>query len=126
MILVALWGCGLWLARRGDPAGVGVEEEEENHAEGHEIHVDEQKDAAMVETPTALHAANGVRGARHGEECRENEKQGGAVVGKVGEEDGYSEADENEEVAPEKGSPARIEKAGEHTILNDLVDSMLV
>ena len=105
------------LAGRGDPAGVGVEEEEENHAERHEIHVDQQQDAAVVEAPSALHTADGVCGAGYSEECGEDEKRSGAVVGKVGEEDGYGETYEDEDVAPEKGTPARIEKAGEHTIL---------
>ncbi len=59
---------GSRLLRRGDPEGVGVEEEEEDHAEGHEIHVDEEEDAAVVEAPAPLHATNGVRSAGGGGE----------------------------------------------------------
>ena len=55
------------LARRGDPVGVGVEEEEEDHAEGHEVHVDEQEDAAVIEAPASLHATDRVGGAGDGD-----------------------------------------------------------
>ena len=54
--------------RGGDPEGVGVEEEEEDHAEGHEIHVDEKEDAAVIEAPASLHATNGVCSASGGGE----------------------------------------------------------
>ena len=38
----AFFALRVLLSRGGDPAGVGVEEEEEDHAEGHEIHIDEK------------------------------------------------------------------------------------
>ncbi len=79
--------------------GVGIEEEEENHAEGHEIHVDEQKDAAVVEAPASLHAADGVRGAGDGEESGEDEKRRGVVVREVREEDCYGKTGEDEKIA---------------------------
>lgn len=53
--------------------GVGVKEEKENHAKGHEIHVDQKKDSAMVKAPAALHATDGVGGAGDGGECGEDE-----------------------------------------------------
>jgi hypothetical protein len=66
---IALDNFGLrTLLRGGDPKGVGVEEEEKDHAEGHEIHVDQEEDAAVIEAPASLHAANGVGGAGGGGE----------------------------------------------------------
>jgi hypothetical protein len=114
------------LVRGGDPAGVWVQEEEEDHAECHEIHVDEEEDAAVVEAPTSLHASDCVRGAGHGEEGGEDEEQGGVVVWEVGEADGSGQAGQDENIAAYKRTFARIENAGQHAILIDLTDSMLL
>jgi hypothetical protein len=89
----------LRLVRGGDPAGVGIEEEKEDHAEGHEIHVDEEEDATVVEAPASLHATDGVRGAGHSDEGGEDEERSGVVVREVGEVDSCSETDEDEETA---------------------------
>jgi hypothetical protein len=62
---------------------VGIEEEEENHAECHEVHVDEKEDAAVVKAPSALHAADGVSGAGDGGEGREDEEKSGADLGET-------------------------------------------
>ena len=109
----------------GDPESVGVEEEEEDHAEGHEIHVDEKEDAAVVEAPAALHAANGVCGAGEGGEGGEDEAGGGVELREAGEEDGCEQTGQDKQNAAWEGSLARIEKAGEHTVLVNLNDSML-
>ena len=73
--------------RRRDPEGVGVEEKEENHAESHEVHVDEKEDATMVEAPAPLHAADGVGSAGGSGEGGEDEERSGVDLGEVGEED---------------------------------------
>jgi len=73
--------------RGGDPEGVGVEEEEEDHAEGHEIHVDEKNDATVVEAPAPLHATNSVRGAGGCGEGGEDEDGGAVDLREAGEED---------------------------------------
>ena len=87
------------LARGGDPEGVGVKEEEENHAEGHEIHVDEKEDATVVEAPTPLHATNGVRGAGGGGEGGEDEDRCGMDLREAGEEDGREQTGQDKEDA---------------------------
>jgi hypothetical protein len=115
LILVFFLRRGLRLVGGCDPVGVGVKEEEENHAERHEIHVDEQEDAAVVEVPASSHAPDGVGGAGHGDEAGEDEERGGVVVGEVREEDGCGQTGEDEKVAAEKGTLARIEETGEHT-----------
>jgi hypothetical protein len=104
--------------RGGDPEGVGIEEEEENHAESHEVHVDEKEDASMVEAPAPLHATDGVGSTGGSEEGREDEERSGVDLREVGKEDGGSQAGEDKETAAKEGSLARIERAGEHTILN--------
>jgi hypothetical protein len=78
---------------------VGVEEEEENHAEGHEVHVDQEEDAPVVEAPAPLHAANCVRGAGDCDQCGKDEEWSGMVAGEVGEEDGHTETDKYEETS---------------------------
>jgi hypothetical protein len=105
--------------RGGDPEGVGVEEEEENHAEGHEIHVDQKEDATVIEAPATLHATDGVRRAGGGGEGGENEERCGMDLREAGEEDGCEQTGQDEQNSAEEGSLARIEKTGEHTVLID-------
>jgi len=71
--------------------GVGVKEEEENHAEGHEIHVDQEKDPAVVEAPAALHAAYCVCRSGDSGECGEDEERSGVIVREIREEDGRAQ-----------------------------------
>jgi hypothetical protein len=97
-----------------DPAGVGVEEEEENHAKGHEVHVDAKDDAGVIEAPAALHAADGVGCAGDGDEGGEDEEGGGVVVGEVGEEKSCAETEENQEAAAQKRVGMRIEEGMFH------------
>jgi hypothetical protein len=99
-----------------DPAGVGVEEEEENHAEGHEVHVDAKDDAGVIEAPATLHAADGVGCAGDGEQGGEDEEGGSVVVGEVGEETSDGETEENQEAAAQKGMGMRIEEGMFHAV----------
>jgi hypothetical protein len=115
---IGLHPIGFALLRGGDPEGVGVEEEEENHAEGHEVHVDEKEDATVVEAPAPLHATDGVRSTGGGCDGGEDEERSGVDLGEVGEEDGCGETGQDKEAAAKEGSLARIERAGEHMILN--------
>ena len=87
------------LARGGDPEGVGVEEEEEDHAEGHEIHVDEEEDAAVVEAPAPLHAANRVGGAGGGGEGGEDEDGRGVDLREAGDEDSCEQTGQDKQDA---------------------------
>jgi len=79
--------------------GVGVEKEEENHAEGHEVHVDAEDDASVIEAPTALDATDGVCGACDGEQDWKDKERGGAIVREVREEKSDAETGENEGAA---------------------------
>src|SRR5713226_1370144 len=89
----------LRLVGGGDPEGVGVKEEKEDHADGHEIHVDEEEDAAVVEAPASLHAANRVRSAGGGGEGGEDEDGGGVDLREAGEEDCREETDQDKQNA---------------------------
>jgi hypothetical protein len=105
----------------GDPEGVGVEEEEEDHAEGHEVHVDEEEDAAVVEAPAALHTANRVGGAGGSGEGWED-KDGSAVdLGEAGEEERCEQTGQDKQNAAEEGTLARIENTGGHTDLKNVI-----
>lgn len=103
--------------RRGDPEGVGIEEEEEDHAEGHEIHVDEEEDAAVVEAPARLHAAKGVDGAGDGDESREDDEWSRMAVGEAGDKKRRGETEQDKNATAYQGTRTRIEKTGEHAIL---------
>ena len=93
--------------------GVGVEEEKEDHAVGHEVHVDTEDDAGVVEAPALADAADGIRGAGEDEEGGEDEPESGAVVGEIGEEDGGYEGKEDEEIGADQRFLARVEDGRE-------------
>jgi hypothetical protein len=78
---------------------VWVKEQEEDHAEGHQVHVDQKKDTAMVEAPAPLHATDCVGGADDGKEGGKDEKGSGVDLREAGEEDGRGQTGEDEETA---------------------------
>jgi hypothetical protein len=102
-------GAGDGLLRGGDPERVGVEEEKEDHAEGHEVHVDAEDNAAVIEAPAALHATDGVRGACEGDQRRKDESRSGVVVGEVREQKRGCEAGEDQDAAAQQRVGSRIE-----------------
>jgi hypothetical protein len=111
---------------RSDPAGVGIEEEKENQAEGHEIHVDAEDDAGVIEAPTTLHATDCVGCAGDGKQGGEDEERGGAVVGKVGEKKSDGETGENQDVAAQERVGTRIEEGMFHTVTASRISAQLV
>jgi hypothetical protein len=98
----------------GDPSGVRVEEEEEDHAESHEVHVDEEKDSAVVEAPARLHAAEGIDCAGDSDESGNNEEGRGAIVGEVREKKRDAETQEDKCASTKQGSVTRIEEVNTH------------
>jgi len=98
--------------------GVGVEEEEEDHAESHEIHVDEEDDAGVVEAPGPLQTTDRVDGACSCGESGNGQQHGGVVMREVREQQGYREADEDEDASSEKRRNTRVEPGASHTARN--------
>jgi hypothetical protein len=111
---------------RGYPVSVGVEEKEENQAEGHEIHVDAEDHTGVIEAPTTLHAADCVGCAGDGKQGGEDEEGGGAVVGKVGEKESDGETGENQEIAAQKRVGTRIEEGMLHADTTSRISAQLV
>ena len=58
----------------GDPEHVGVEEKEEDQADGHEIHIDAEDHAGVVEVPAALNAADSFGGSYEREKRGEEQE----------------------------------------------------
>src|ERR1700733_12646963 len=94
----------------GEPVQVGIEEEKDDHADGHEIHVDQENDAGVVEAPAALEAAGGVGDAEDGEDHGEDEQRRGAVVGEVGEQYGGGQRAKDEQASADEGMTAEMEE----------------
>ena len=97
-----------------EPDEVGVEEEEGDQGDGHEVHVEAEEDAAVVEAPAALDAAESVGGADEGSEQRKDDPEGGLDVWGVGEECGEGDADEDKGVAACERLDARVEGGDVH------------
>lgn len=86
----------------GEDGGVGVDEEEEDHAEDHEVGVDAEEDAAMVPAPAWAHAADVIDEAGCGGEGGKGEEWGGVVLGEVGQDEGRGEAEDDEQAAAQE------------------------
>ena len=89
--------------------GVGVEQQEEDHAEGHEVHVDEKQDAAVVEAPAALHATDGIGGAGNGSQQRKSDQRIWPDVRKVSEKYRDTKTGQDEHKTTRQGTLTRIE-----------------
>jgi hypothetical protein len=97
-----------------EPDEVRVEQEEEDEHDGEEIHVETEHDTAVVEVPALLDAAEGVGHAGEAAEDGDDEPEGGVEVGEAGEEGGEDDAGEDEEIASDEGSAARVEDSRGH------------
>jgi hypothetical protein len=91
------------------PVRIRVEQEEENHAEHHEITVDAEDDASVIPTPGGSHAADGICRAKDGGEEWQKEKGCSTIMGKVCKDEGECKRQEDEKVGPRQGTFARIE-----------------
>jgi hypothetical protein len=89
---------------------IRIEEEEEDHAEGHKVHVDAEDDAGVVEAPAALDAADGIHGAEDGDQSGKKDEEVGTAVGESGEEDGGKEREEYKQVGAKKRVTVEIEE----------------
>ena len=96
---------------------VRIEEEKDDHAEGHQIHVEQENDAGVVETPAALEAAAGVGDAEEGEDHGEEEQRRGAVVGEVGEQYGGGEGSKDEQASADEGMTAEVEEISANEVV---------
>jgi len=99
------------LLRRDDPLGVRIEKQKQNHAQSHQVHVDQKEDAAMVEAPASLHAPHSINRAGDGKKNRQNENGIRVDDREPGDQQRRAEAQKNQQNSTEKRSPARIEKA---------------
>ena len=68
------------------------EEEEQDEADCQHIHEEQQHDAAMVQVPARLHAAEGVEHAEHGEHGGKDEQRRGTSVREIREAERRGEA----------------------------------
>jgi hypothetical protein len=97
--------------------GIGIKQEEENHAQGHEIHVNQQEYATVIEAPAPLHATNRVDGAGKSDKTGQNEQGIWMDNGEAGDQKREAQAQKNQQNATEEGPLARVENARWHAIL---------
>ena len=90
------------LADFSEPDEVGVDEEEQDERDGHEIHVNAEEDSSVVEAPALLHAADGVCGSDEAAEGWQEQPWGRAQVGEVRDEGRERKADQHDEVATDE------------------------
>jgi hypothetical protein len=88
---------------------VGIEQKEQPKGDGHEVHVETEKDATMVEAPAPLHTSDCVGCADRAAEDGQHQERHGVNVREPGHEHRDSERDENDGVASGEGAKARVE-----------------
>ena len=98
---------------RGEHVRVGIDKQEEDHAERHQVHVDAEDHAGVIKVPTAAHTTDSVHSAEHGEQGRQQQQEGGAIVGEVGEPDGDKHAEDNHDVPAGKGTVSWVQNQRE-------------
>src|ERR1700733_9091841 len=58
---------------------IGIEEEKEDHAKSHDVHINQHHHCAVIETPAMAQAAYGVPGSEEGGEGRNEQLQRGTI-----------------------------------------------
>jgi hypothetical protein len=101
MLSVSLW----------QGTAIGVEQQEEDHGDGHDVHVEQEDDAAVVEAPLEPKAAHSVEGAGDGDDGGYGEPWVRMCVGKSRQKKGKHEAAQHEQGAAEQGFLAKVEEA---------------
>jgi hypothetical protein len=88
---------------------VWEQQEEEDKEDGHQIHQQEQDDAAVVEAPSRLDASHGIEHAQQGEAGGNEQQQCGAAVREAGEQERQGEAADHQQIAAKQGASAQVE-----------------
>src|ERR1039458_7949142 len=91
---------------------IGEQEEEKDEAENHHVHQEQQDDAAVIEVPARLYAADGFDQAQEGEDSRNGEQRRGARAGKAGQPKGDAEAAQHQQIRSEERPAAEVEDGG--------------
>jgi hypothetical protein len=89
--------------------GEGEDEKEEHECDDHEVHVDAEDHAAVIEAPAALDAADGFNGAGETYESGEDEEERGLEARRMRYEYRYDEAAEDENVGASERVSAEIQ-----------------
>ena len=102
-----------------EPGGVGVEPEEGDHAEDHEVGVDAENDAAVIPAPAAAHVAGGIEGADERAKKWEAEQVRGVVGRELREPERDEEAEGDHEIGAEERTESRVEEERNHCSIKD-------
>ena len=99
-----------------EPLGVGIKEEEDDEREGEDVGVEQEHDAAVVEAPAALEAADRLPCAPAGEDGGEQQQGRGAHVRKAAEDESQDHAAEDEHGSADEGAAPYIEDGVLHGV----------
>jgi hypothetical protein len=114
----AVWqgGTSARLLHFSDPDNIGIDKEEEHQRDGHQVHVEAQQDAAVVEAPASLHAAHGVGHAQQAAKCGQQQQRGRTQMRGTRNQRRDQQAGEHNDVASSQRTGARIEQGWGHAI----------
>ncbi|GGG74558.1 hypothetical protein GCM10011585_16560 [Edaphobacter dinghuensis] len=124
--MIKTQGSAAHLVLACEPQHVGVEQKEEDKADGEEVHVETEQHSGLEEVPPlAAHATEGVGAADDGDAGGNDEEWVCAVVGESGEEIGYAEAYKYERVTSKERTVMRIENSGYHAVAEEKLQARI-
>ena len=101
-----------------DPVGVGIEPKKEDQGESHDVHVEKQHDAAVVEAPAKAEAAQRVICAPKRGERYEDHGPFGMDLREARDKKRYSKAAKNQCGPSNERAAAKIENSRKHGALH--------
>ena len=90
---------------------VGVEKQKEDHRDGHDVHIEEQDDATVVEAPLEAEAAHRVERAGHGEDGGDDQLWICVSFGIAGPEEGENQAAQHQQGTAKQRFLAQFQEA---------------
>lgn len=100
-----------------EPEHVGIEEEEDDHEDSQQIHVEHEQDSRMIEVPTRMaDTAVSVGAADERNQGGDKNQYRRLRIGKAGEEIRGRKTSEDEDAAAQGRRSSRIENAESHAV----------
>lgn len=102
----------------GEPGGVGIEPEEGDHAQDHEVGVEAENDAAVIPAPAPTHVAGSIHSAGGCEKEGNNQKGIRAICGEIRQHQRECKAQGDDQTSTKERWAARIEDVCDHSHQN--------
>ena len=97
-----------------NPIPPGIEEEEENHRNDHDVHVEKDHHRAVVETPSRAQAAQRVPGAEECDDGGHKQFERWRIIGPMRQNQGCEQTADHKHGAAQERAMANVKGTGQH------------